>query len=61
MVSQSGLSAVLAYPGWTGLRAVQAKRICSFTASESDVLVRPGPRMAEAAQLMAHCLRSHLP
>ena len=32
-------------------------RICRFTAEESDVLVRPGPRMGEAARLMAGCLQ----
>jgi hypothetical protein len=27
-----------------------------FKPDESDVLVRPGPRMAEAARIMAQCL-----
>ena len=27
-----------------------------FTPEQSDVLVRPGPRMAEGARLMAQCL-----
>ena len=44
-------------PGWGGIRAVREGRICRFTAEESDVLVRPGPRMGEAARLMAGCLR----
>jgi iron complex transport system substrate-binding protein len=43
-------------PGWSGLRAVQAQRVCTFTPDEADVLVRPGPRMAEAARLMVRCL-----
>ncbi len=30
-----------------------------FTPEESDVLIRPGPRMAEAARLMAACLERH--
>jgi iron complex transport system substrate-binding protein len=43
-------------PGWGGLRAVREQRICVFPEDASDVLVRPGPRMAESARLMAQCL-----
>jgi iron complex transport system substrate-binding protein len=44
-------------PGWRGMRALREQRVCVFTAEESDVLVRPGPRMAEAARLMARCIQ----
>lgn len=44
-------------PGWAGMRALREQRVCVFTADESDVLVRPGPRMAEAARLMARCIQ----
>lgn len=43
-------------PGWAGLRALRERRLCLFTADEADVLVRPGPRMAEAARLLARCI-----
>ncbi len=43
-------------PGWRGMRALREQRVCVFTAEESDVLVRPGPRMAEAARVMARCI-----
>jgi len=43
-------------PGWAKLRAVREHRICVFDPAQSDVLVRPGPRMAEAARLLAGCL-----
>lgn len=43
-------------PGWSGVRAVREGRICRFTPEQADVLVRPGPRMAEAARLMARCI-----
>ena len=46
-------------PGWSHMRALRGQRLCRFTPQESDVLVRPGPRMAEAARLMADCLRRH--
>ena len=44
-------------PGWDALPAVRAQRLCVFSPSESDTLVRPGPRMQEGARLMAQCLR----
>jgi len=43
-------------PGWANLRALRGGRVCMFSAQESDVLLRPGPRMAEAARLLARCL-----
>ncbi|SFM46408.1 ABC transporter substrate-binding protein [Variovorax sp. OV329] len=45
-------------PGWQGIEAVRRGRICVFTNAQGDVLVRPGPRVAEAAQIMADCLAS---
>jgi iron complex transport system substrate-binding protein len=47
-------------PGWARIRAVRDQRICSFTPEQGDVLVRPGPRMAQAAQLMVQCLQGRL-
>jgi iron complex transport system substrate-binding protein len=43
-------------PGWAGMRALREQRVCVFTPEESDILVRPGPRMAEAARLVARCV-----
>jgi len=43
-------------PGWASLRALREQRLCLFTRDESDMLVRPGPRMAEGARIMALCL-----
>lgn len=48
-------------PGWAGLQAVQHGRICRFAPAQIDVLVRPGPRMAEVAHLLAQCLREKAP
>lgn len=48
-------------PGWRQLRALREGRVCGFTPAETDVLVRPGPRMAEAAWLMVRCVRDKLP
>lgn len=43
-------------PGWSSMRAMREKRICLFNRDEADMLVRPGPRMADGARLMARCI-----
>ena len=48
-------------PGWAGMQALREKRLCVFSLEDSDVLVRPGPRMAEAARIMATCLQTKAP
>lgn len=45
------------YPGWAQMRAVKQGVICAFTPEQSDILVRPGPRMAEGAQIIVQCLQ----
>jgi len=57
MVGERSAQGMEQRPGWAGIKAVREGRICRFTAAESDVLVRPGPRMGEAAGLMARCLQ----
>ncbi|HWI80451.1 helical backbone metal receptor [Ramlibacter sp.] len=44
-------------PGWNRIRAVRDGRVCAFTPAESNVLSRPGPRLAEAARILARCLQ----
>ena len=48
-------------PGWAALRAVREQRVCVFTPAQADILVRAGPRLAEAAKLMAGCLAGRAP
>jgi iron complex transport system substrate-binding protein len=43
------------------MQAVKHKRICAFTPAQGDVLVRPGPRLGEAADIIAQCLKRHYP
>ncbi|HEX2545378.1 MAG TPA: helical backbone metal receptor [Ramlibacter sp.] len=47
-------------PGWQRMKAVRGNRICNFTRAQGDVLVRAGPRMAEAAHLMVRCLKGEI-
>ena len=56
MIGQRNATGLAQRPGWAGMRALREQRVCVFTADESDVLVRAGPRMAEAARLMARCI-----
>lgn len=44
-------------PGWHRIEAMQNQRVCGFTPAQSDVVVRSGPRIAEAAELMVDCLQ----
>ncbi|MBA4113729.1 MAG: ABC transporter substrate-binding protein [Verminephrobacter sp.] len=56
MVGARSAEGLAARPGWASMRALREQRLCVFSPEQSDVLIRPGPRMAEAARLMAACL-----
>jgi iron complex transport system substrate-binding protein len=43
-------------PGWGVMRALQRGQVCRFERAQADLLVRPGPRLGEAAGLVADCL-----
>jgi len=57
MIGQRGSEGLMQRPGWDRIDAIRRGRICIFKPEEGDILARPGPRMAEAAQIMAKCLR----
>ena len=56
MAGNRSMQAMASYPGWSNIKAVRENRICVYSPGESDVVVRPGPRMAEAARIMAKCI-----
>jgi iron complex transport system substrate-binding protein len=56
MVGDSNFADMTSRPGWSNMHAMRTQRVCHFKPEASDVLVRAGPRMAEAARLMAKCL-----
>jgi iron complex transport system substrate-binding protein len=60
MVGDSSAVGMAQRPGWAKMRALRAQRVCVFSVAESNILVRPGPRMAEGAKLMARCLRDQI-
>lgn len=61
MIGQRSVDGMAQRPGWMGMRAMREQRLCVFSTDESDTLVRPGPRMAEGARLMARCLAEKAP
>ncbi len=61
MVGQRSADGLAERPGWHSIRALREKRVCEFPAEQSNALVRPGPRMAEGARLMAQCLLDKAP
>jgi iron complex transport system substrate-binding protein len=61
MVGDRNYAGMEGRPGWGVIRAVKEGRVCVFTPAQSDLLVRPGPRMAEGARIMAQCLQGKAP
>jgi iron complex transport system substrate-binding protein len=58
MVAERGLREMPRRPGWRTLKALQDGRTCAFDAARYDMLVRPGPRLGEAAERIADCLQA---
>ncbi|MFM9917264.1 MAG: ABC transporter substrate-binding protein [Rhizobacter sp.] len=56
MADQRNLDEMSRRPGWSQLHALREGRVCGFNKLRYDVLVRPGPRLGEAALLLADCL-----
>ena len=48
-------------PGWQRIEAISQQKICAFTPEQSDIIVRSGPRIPEAADLMVACLKRIFP
>jgi hypothetical protein len=52
-VSESALRDMGRRPGWSVLVALRDRRTCAFAPAAYDVLVRPGPRLGEGADIGA--------
>ena len=61
MIGQRSADGLMSRPGWYSIRALREQRVCIFPSEEANTLVRPGPRMAEGARLMAQCLAAKAP
>ena len=47
-------------PGWAGIRAIQDGRVCELTKEQTDVVHRPGPRVAEGLKVLIDCFHPGL-
>ena len=56
MAVERSIADMLRRPGWARLNALRDHRVCGFGDERYEVLVRPGPRLGEAAQVLADCL-----
>lgn len=56
VVGEAGAAGLRGRPGWQHIRAVRTDRVCTLGREQADVIVRPGPRMGEAARILAACL-----
>jgi iron complex transport system substrate-binding protein len=58
MAPQSNLADMPKRPGWGSLAALAPQRSCGFDVAQYELLIRSGPRMGEAALMLADCLSS---
>lgn len=56
IVNRDGVADLVSRPGWSGIRAVRERRICALSPDQTDVVVRPGPLLAEGARILADCI-----
>jgi iron complex transport system substrate-binding protein len=49
-------AAMSARPGWAALQALQRHAVCGFASTAWEALIRPGPRLADAAEQVADCV-----
>lgn len=58
MASVQDLATMPGRPGWGALNALRDGRTCGYTSAQFELLTRSGPRLGEAASLLADCLVS---
>lgn len=60
LLTESTVADIQKRPGWNSIPAVSKNRICVFTGDQNDILVRPGPRMGEAALIISACIQQKM-
>ncbi|MEO6625922.1 MAG: helical backbone metal receptor [Burkholderiaceae bacterium] len=61
MVGDAAYTGMADRPGWRNMPAIRGGKVCVFSPEQSDVIVRPGPRMADAARYLVRCLHEKAP
>jgi iron complex transport system substrate-binding protein len=56
MATAAAVAEMPGRPGWKSLPALQRGQVCGFDVDIYDTLVRPGPRLGDAADAIADCL-----
>lgn len=56
LVADRDAAAMRTRPGWGRISAIREQRVCVLSREQGDVVVRPGPRLADAARILAQCL-----
>lgn len=56
MVAARDATALRERPGWRSLAALRGEHVCAFETPQWELLIRPGPRMGEAALAIAECV-----
>lgn len=51
---------IAARPGWSGIQAVKEGRVCELSKAQTDVVHRPGPRVAEGLEVLINCIHPGL-
>ncbi|HNU11229.1 MAG TPA: helical backbone metal receptor [Rubrivivax sp.] len=54
---QRELASLAQRPGWGAIPAVQSGWLCGFESPRYEMLIRPGPRLGEAAEALVDCLQ----
>jgi len=55
IIAERDAAAMRSRPGWGRITAVREGRVCALTREQGDVVARPGPRLADAAHILARC------
>lgn len=56
MTNDHNLADMPRRPGWNALHALHDGHSCGFASARYELLIRPGPRMGEAATVLVDCL-----
>jgi iron complex transport system substrate-binding protein len=57
VISQRDAASLRMRPGWSGMRATREGHVCALTQAQGDAVMRPGPRLAQAARILVDCLK----
>ena len=60
LLTESATTDIQRRSGWSSIPAVSKNRICVFTSEQNDILVRPGPRIGEAALIISGCIQEKM-